>query len=457
MEINIVNLKEMSKKNRMDSEYFSPKLIKEESSLKNGGLLSDFFVASKSKFDKKNFQSDFFNYLEISDVDIFTGNYKTNRFKIDSAPSRAQNIANKNSVVISTVRPYRSAAALIQNDCVCSSGFLVFNPIGDISPEELFLFFKSKYFKKQIARRTRATMYPAADLIDFNELIIPRTTKKFGEKIVLNVQTIYDIETEIRKLNKDILDKITKFFDNIFGDKIKKSFNKYSVSHIKLDQLFNNSNRIDSEYYQKLYFEMDNKVSKSHFIIGDLFSDIYKGSTPTKSQQTEDITKYSVLKASSLGVENLNFIKKEPITKEFYKSNAIKVCNSFDILILSDAHSPEQIGKKINIIPENLLNLENVITSGELLTIRNNEINKEMAVYTYYYLRSYYGYLSIQRCVRGITSHLYPSDVKNIKVPKPDRVILNFLKLKNEQIMKLNIRRNFIISNLISEYDQIFE
>lgn len=39
--------------------------------------------------------------------------------------------------------------------------------------------------------------------------------------------------------------------------------------------------------------------------------------------------------------------------------------------------------------------------------------------YVLMYLRTEEGYQSIQRCIRGQTAHIYPKDVKQIKIPLP--------------------------------------
>ena len=124
--------------------------------------------------------------------------------------------------------------------------------------------------------------------------------------------------------------------------------------------------------------------------------------------------------------------------------------------MLCAAHSPEQIGKKISVIEQIENDKGNTITVGELITLRIENNDKKYLNFTYQYLKSEYGYLQIQRLIRGITSHLYPTDLKKIKVPYPSKDLLTKIDNISFEINKLRLKRDKIIQNLINDYNKIY-
>ena len=235
------------------------------------------------------------------------------------------------------------------------------------------------------------------------------------------------------------------------------SIKNLSISEIDISTLFQDKeNRIDSEFYHKFYLSMEEFFLKSgdFFYLKDYFKTIFKGNTPSKNEQTESDFGYSIIKANALSDTGLNFFKREPITEDFYKKSISKLTQHLDILILSDAHSQDHIGKKINIITEDESLLESVITSGELITIRGSKLSKGLILYLYFFLGSRYGYLSIQRQVRGITSHLYPNDVLEIKIPEPDKQLLKTIEQNFKNINELDKEKKQILKKLLDKYDE---
>ena len=95
-----------------------------------------------------------------------------------------------------------------------------------------------------------------------------------------------------------------------------------------------------------------------------------------------------------------------------------------------------------------------MITSGELITIRGSKLSKGLILYLYFFLGSKYGYLSIQRQVRGITSHLYPNDVLEIKIPEPDKQLLRTIEQNFKKINELDKEKKQILKKLLDKYDE---
>ena len=119
------------------------------------------------------------------------------------------------------------------------------------------------------------------------------------------------------------------------------------------------------------------------------------------------------------------------------------------------AHQASYIGSKIDVVDYIPAGLKNVLTVAEIMSIKTaRELNPYVLLL---FLRSQVGYELIQRQVKGQTSHLYPKDVKQIKLPKKllplsqsdsgkeiERLIKSSLQKKREAKERLEEAKNFV-------------
>jgi len=106
-----------------------------------------------------------FFYIDIAAVDNGTGSI-TSPQKIlgQNAPSRARRVVHAEDVIISTVRPYLKAFALVPTELdnqICSTGFAVFTCPQNILPEFLLYQFFSPNFINQAMASVTGGHYPA--------------------------------------------------------------------------------------------------------------------------------------------------------------------------------------------------------------------------------------------------------------------------------------------------------
>ncbi|MBW7864196.1 MAG: hypothetical protein H3C30_07270 [Candidatus Hydrogenedentes bacterium] len=153
----------LSRTRRLDAEYYQPWYLEIVARIREraNGTLGDFALPRKRKF--KPSPGSAFNYIDISSVSTTNGEWHSQCLEDSEAPTRAQFKVDNDTILLSTVRPIRSATALlndIQPRTVCSSGFLPLRAIG-MSPEFLFAFLKSEVIISLLDRETTATMYPA--------------------------------------------------------------------------------------------------------------------------------------------------------------------------------------------------------------------------------------------------------------------------------------------------------
>ena len=134
-----------------------------------------------------------FTYIDIAGVNGQMGLITDAKTLVGSeAPSRARQIINTNDVIISTVRPYLRATALVPaqyDNQICSTGFCVLRAKGGIGFGFLYALSRLQWFTDQLNARARGASYPAVTDADIFNLSVPRqkerdALKRFDRKIL---------------------------------------------------------------------------------------------------------------------------------------------------------------------------------------------------------------------------------------------------------------------------------
>jgi len=170
--VETVDLPEVIAHDRLDAEYYGHDIRSVFMDLKekSAGRLGDRVSRSVKRFSKA--YQDEIDYLDISSVDSRTGVALPSRIPADEAPSRASYVVQPGDVLVSTVRPERNVVALVTKTgdapMIASNGFCLLRAEGT-EPELIFAFCKTEAFRRLLARRATASMYPAStdrDVLD---------------------------------------------------------------------------------------------------------------------------------------------------------------------------------------------------------------------------------------------------------------------------------------------------
>ena len=82
------------------------------------------------------------------------GIVRTTHYKFSEAPSRARRITKNGDIILSTVRTYLKAVALVkQEGLIVSTGFAVLRP-KDCNQEYISYLLRSDYFLGEVSRRS---------------------------------------------------------------------------------------------------------------------------------------------------------------------------------------------------------------------------------------------------------------------------------------------------------------
>ena len=138
---------DVQKAERIDAEHFQPKYEEVEVAIKsyvNGhAFIRDEFSQSKSTFtidDEKEYR-----YVEIGDVNVSNGEIIANGVLGKNLPANAKRVLENGDVIVSKVRTYRGAVAIVGvSGYVGSGAFCVLRENGRINKETLLAFLHSK-------------------------------------------------------------------------------------------------------------------------------------------------------------------------------------------------------------------------------------------------------------------------------------------------------------------------
>jgi len=387
---------------RLDAEYYQPEYLELIKKLDSLGVVSIKAIAELIKRKFKPEENKFFDYIEIAEVDLETGEYNTQKIIGKEAPDRAQWTVEKNDVLISTVRPIRNAIVLVKEkkeNLVCSSGFAVLKPI-KISPQYLFIYLKTKSIIKLLDRLTTASMYPAITLDDVLNTKIYLGEKFFRDEISKFVDETFHLLENSKSLYSQA--------ENLLLEKLglKDFEGEDDLSYIINLLEINKSHRADAEYFQPKYDKLISKIRKSKIkLLSDLVS-IKKGIEIGSDQYQEEGKLF--IRVSSLSRQGLIEKDQKYLSEELYQ----KLKKDFEpevgeILLTKDA-TPG--------IAYNLKEPIKGIIAGGILRLKIKE--KIEPEYLTLVINSIVGQAQIERDTGGsVIIHWRPEQIKTCLIP----------------------------------------
>lgn len=189
--VETVSVAEVIAHDRLDAEYHAHDIrsLYRELQAKASATLGDKVARSVERFSRgKHGEID---YLDISSVDARSGVALPTRVDAAEAPSRASYVVRAGDVLVSTVRPDRNVVALVTKKgdvpVVASNGFCLLRADG-VPSELVFAYCKTDAFRRLLARRATASMYPAATDRDVLELPFVQPEPRSVASIVSKVK-----------------------------------------------------------------------------------------------------------------------------------------------------------------------------------------------------------------------------------------------------------------------------
>lgn len=203
----IRNLFECQQENRFDAEYWMPKydeIIDRVISYKNGfSTIGKEFKQLENNF-KREIDKDY-NYIEIGDVNVSTGEVEYTTVIGKELPANAKIKFGKKQLIVSKVRPNRGAITILDRHegFIGSGAFTVLNENGNINLESLMVYLKTQPIRDLLLKFNTGTSYPVIIDSDVLQLPIPLVEKSIQDKIAGLVNTA----SKAREQSKQLLEK----------------------------------------------------------------------------------------------------------------------------------------------------------------------------------------------------------------------------------------------------------
>ena len=413
---------------RIDPHFYRPKFLELERNIakKTNKKLGDFIVSisggatpSREKDDElytdKEHGIPFLRVQNITEEGLILDDVKFITKKVHETELKRSQVNDDNLLITITGR--------IASSCVVPKGFegninqhsVVIKTKDKKTAEIIATFLNSIIGHKLALRRTSGGSRPALDYEALKSIPII-----LNEKIVALMDNAYKEQKNKEEKTSEFLDSINDYVLDELGIKFSpiKEDKIYCINSEELE-----NSRSDPHYFNPKFKRLLADLDKSKLKLvklKDVAENIFNGKTPAKEDYAEEgnlILKVKCLKNNKIRWDKLSYFKGSiPV---------VKTIKDKDLLLLSSAHQSEYLGKNPSIveIPQNLKD-KKIFFVGELINIRA-DIEKINPYYILAILKLNEYYLFINREKRGQTSHLYPEDLGNVKIPLPPLSIQN--------------------------------
>lgn len=211
--VSVKSFSDFAKSGRLDAEYYQPKYDEIEEKIKSykGGsdLIGNVF---EQNLDTCNYSKSEYNYIEIGDVNIGDGSVESNIVPVKELPDNAKRVLHHDDIIISKVRPYRGAVAIINidnKDLIGSGAFTVLHEKTGYKKEVLQVLLRTKIYKDWLLKWNVGTSYPVIKDEDILNLPIPLLPEATQSLIAEKIQKSFDL----RKQSKELLESAKRMVE----------------------------------------------------------------------------------------------------------------------------------------------------------------------------------------------------------------------------------------------------
>lgn len=400
-------MSELERTQRLDSEFYSKENLIVLSILSK---LKTRTIADVSRVSDGN-------HMSISDkfqdkgIPYYRGQNIHNFFIEEGNPicidEQTFNIGNlkrshlrKEDVLLSIVGTIGGVAVVSTNDkATCNCKLAILRPNG-VNGFYLASFLQSKYGQNQIQKFKRGAVQMGLILEDMNQIYIPIFTNQFQDSITELVST--------SKLKSDLAKSIYTQAEQVLLSELNLDNFEPSQEPVNVksfSESFGNSGRLDAEYYQVKYDELEEQIKSSSFVlIKNIRTDNFRGLQP---QYVED-GELNVINSKHILEQTLDYDNFEKTSPDYWDEQERARVFKNDILTYTTGAN---IGRtQVYLIDKKALASNHV----NILRLKKG-YNPQ---YTGFVMNSTIGRLQTEKLSAGSAqAELYPKDIDNFLIP----------------------------------------
>ena len=277
------------------------------------------------------------------------------------------------------------------------------------------IFLDTNIGKSFIEREKRDTARAIISYENIENILIPKLQSNIQLSVINKMDTAYAAKKQKEAEAQQLLDSIDDYLLGELGIKLPEQEENTLQSRMFTRQLNEVSGgRFDANYFQEYYREIQQSLQKGRFsceTIKNVTDLVINGNTPASNDYSDKETRYPIIKVKSYQGD---FVSLEKL--DFTKVKKIKQAKQNDIFILSAAHQASYVGRFIKFLDGEPT--ENTSFVGELICVRvDDSICNPMYLFSLLNTEAYKVLLNREKT--GQTSHIYPVDIKHIKLPVP--------------------------------------
>lgn len=192
---------------RLDPHYNAPRFSKLVRALRGtpSRSLGNLVRFSTDQCNPHDCTGDTFSYIEISGIDLQTGEVSAVKTQTTEAPSRARMLVREGDILVSLTRPHRGAIGVVPkhlHGAIASTGFAVVREIiaSDCRRDFLLAILRSSVCLQQMLQRSSGGNYPAITEHELTLLTVPLPCYKVQKRIVAEIA---DKQAHVRRIRTE--------------------------------------------------------------------------------------------------------------------------------------------------------------------------------------------------------------------------------------------------------------
>jgi type I restriction enzyme S subunit len=434
------NVREITKSKRIDSEFFHPKYLLAETlvnSLEDViplGQIGKFKIGPfGSAFHVKNYdKTSEYRYIRGKDVKPFQLLNDDNVYMPEKDFIRLSKYAVQEDDLLISVVGTLGNVAIVPDDVkgIFSCKSTIFRD-STVLPTYLLAYFNTKYGKECLLRRQRGAVQTGLNKEDLKTVPVPVFNDEIQKQIGGKVKKAISLERKSQYLYQ----QATALLEKELGLDII-TFEKPTSYTSSFSEVVNGS-RLDADYFQPMYNQLLNRLSKFELRTINYLSDKLETGVYSPSYSSKGVDYIRGTNISADGTIKRDDLLKTNVVIPTIQNTAIK-----DDILVTRVGS---IGVCGIVLSENIS-----IYSDNLIRIRIRESNKNLisAKYILLFLQSRYGQMLMTKYSGGSVQQRLNQSMLN-KIPIP--VISYSKQLEIEELYVASIKESTKSKQLLEQ------
>ena len=274
------------------------------------------------------------------------------------------------------------------------------------------IFLSTEKGKILLEREKRDTARAIISYENIKNLLIPILPTDKQAEIISIFETAYKSKKQKETEAAQLLASIDGYLLEALGITLPPTSEKKTF-------FITNSSKISGGRFDPAYFDVTFSILRESIENGiydlepirKVCSFLSSGKTPAKNEYAENKTEYPIVKVASYSGDTIDLNKTDyAISPQPYE------IEKGDIFVLSAAHQASYVGRFVKLLEETPIIKTSFV--GELICLRADDtVVKSGYLFALFSSQTFQTLLNCEK--RGQTSHIYPNDIKHIKIPLP--------------------------------------